>query len=88
MGRIVVKRPGGKLLDVEVRETEKGLEVTVSGDFFAFPEDSIARLEECLKGSSRENLRERLGECIPEDAELVGVSWSDVAEAILRAATE
>ncbi len=87
MGRVVVKRPGGKLLDVEVRETENGLEITVSGDFFAFPEDSIARLEECLRGVSREELRERLGECVPRDSELVGVSWSDVAEAILRAAS-
>lgn len=88
MGRVVVKRPGGKLLDVEVWETEKGLEVTISGDFFAFPEDSIARLEECLRGVSRGELGGRLRECLPRDAELVGVSWSDVVEAILRAASD
>jgi lipoate-protein ligase A len=65
-------------------EREELVEVRVSGDFFAYPEDVVWKLEEALKGAPITEVLARITAALKE-AELVGCSPSDFAETIIEA---
>jgi lipoate-protein ligase A len=63
--------------DFEIREGEYG-RVSLSGDFFCFPERAIARLESDLDGCPLENLRFRIAEFYSQwDVETPGIEVED-----------
>ncbi len=78
---------GGKLLCVRLNsEGGKLTSIRVSGDFFAYPESVIGRIEKALLGSDlsgRAQMRERINRAISEDdAELIGVDADSLLETI------
>ena len=88
-GRNSVKAPGEKLLRVSLDE-EGGLvrRVSLSGDFFAYPEEGLRYIEKSLEGlpvkedvlleAIRITLRER-------GIELLGISAETIARAVAGA---
>jgi len=92
MGTATIKVKGGKLLRVRA-EAEEGRirSVRITGDFFAYPEEVIEKLESELTGAevSRESIRDKVERVIAEvGATLIGVSAEDVVECVYRAVTE
>lgn len=81
-----MKVPDGKLVRVEVDYGEKIQNVDITGDFFLEPPESLERLEEALEGlktgSNKDFMVEKLEEV---DAELIGFSREDLAEAVEEA---
>jgi len=84
------KVPEGKLVKIKVEtEDEEVYEVEIRGDFFLEPPEKLSELEEKLEeadiDSSKSEIAEKLNEI---DAELIGFSTSDVAEAFQKAIKE
>jgi len=81
------KVPNGKMVNIKV-QTEDGqvYEVEIRGDFFLEPPEKLGELEEKLQGmdikSGKDEVRERLDEI---DADLIGFSAEDIAEAFSKA---
>ena len=82
MRELVIR--GKKTLIVSC-STEGGVikEVRISGDFFAFPEDSIDRLEKELIGKELSEVEEVVRSSL-EGCVLVGISPEDIVEALRR----
>jgi lipoate---protein ligase len=83
------KTPGGKLVMVDFDVVKDRLSnVTVSGDFFLYPEETLetinAALEDIPVAASSAEMLERLSQAIPSDAELLGFSPEAVVTAIER----
>lgn len=82
MGKASVKVEGGKMVNVEVENSE----VSVTGDFFIEPPEARRRIEEALtelnEGADKEDAVEELEEI---EAKFIGFSAKDVAEAFERA---
>ncbi|MBI3588180.1 hypothetical protein HY095_03225 [Candidatus Micrarchaeota archaeon] len=86
-----LKVAGGKLVRVSV-QTEGGRveSLKLTGDFFLHPEDSISKIEECVRGAALEDdgaeIAGRIDSLARRDGLLlVGFSGSDVAKAIIAA---
>lgn len=84
------KTPGGKLVAVDLAVADGKLrEVVVSGDFFLYPEDALAKIVAALDGLSAElsegEIAERVRMAIPRDAELLGSSPEAIGAAVRRA---
>lgn len=61
----VYKIPQGKLLKISLEYNKKKntiISITITGDFFIYPEESIEQLEETLRNTEfeREQLREKI----------------------------
>ncbi len=72
------KAPGGLIrADFEVREGKMS-SVSISGDFFCYPEDAIAQLESMLEGTETVNIPSVLTTfCSGQDIEIPGVVFDD-----------
>jgi lipoate-protein ligase A len=84
------KTPGGKLVAVDFELADRRLrDVTVSGDFFLYPEEAIESITSALAGlpaDSDEGVVARaVQQAIPEGTELMGFSPEAIAIAVRRA---
>lgn len=84
------KTPGGKLIAVDFSTVDGRLrDVTITGDFFLYPEDVLAQLTKALDGLSVEltesEIAERVRMAMPRNAELVGSSPEAIGAAVRRA---
>ena len=84
------KTPGGKLVVVDLAVADGKLaDVTVSGDFFLYPDDAFPALREALEGLSVEltetEIAERVRFGLPAQAELLGTSPEAIGAAVRRA---
>ena len=82
--RVALRSSSGKTLIVYARITGNVLEdVVFSGDFFAYPEDSIMVLEEKLRGLSLGEALKTIDEVL-RDTVLLGVSIDDLKEGVKK----
>jgi lipoate---protein ligase len=86
------KTPGGKLVIVDFALDRNRLrDVVVSGDFFLYPEETIAPLTAALEGMPADlppdRIAARVAAAMPAGAELLGSSPAAIAEAVRRALT-
>lgn len=84
------KTPGGKLAVVDLDVADGRLtNVTVSGDFFLEPPETLEALTAALEGAPADadeaELTRRLSAAVPGGAELIGVSPAAIAIAARRA---
>jgi len=88
LGEGSFKAPKG-LIRVRVKAKSSEIAtITIAGDFFMYPEDSLWDLETKLKGTKtrREDITEKIREFYRSSNVLTpGVSPEDFAEAIMRA---
>jgi len=90
LGNTIYKVPKGKLLKIHLDYEEKahiiqGIEIT--GDFFAYPEDSIEYLEKALLHTplKEEVLRKTITEFVSsQGVEFIGLTAEDLTQGILR----
>lgn len=88
-GKSVYKVPNGKLLKVLLDfDGGKIIGVKLTGDFFAYPEDTIGKIEAALAGKAIE--RKEIAKAVEgvvstSGAELFGVNAEAIANAILMA---
>jgi len=69
-------------LDVTLSENCEIRDIVISGDFFAYPEDSVERLENRIKGcASRECIEEAFSELA--SAVVLGVDVEDLKNKII-----
>jgi len=61
--------------------------VILSGDFFAYPEDIVERLEDALRGCGSIECVEKAF-MIVEDAVLIGTRWDTIKEEIAKLLAE
>ena len=89
MGQSTYKVPGGKMLKIQLSLSNEKIDyVTIMGDFFLHPEETVLKLEEKLKGikPDREILTEVIQNVLDENnALLIGAEAKDISEAILLA---
>jgi len=90
LGFAVKKVAGGKLVEAEVEASDGRItRVRITGDFFAHPEDVVEEVEKRLVGSRLdwEEVVGRVSSAVADlNAILVGVSVTDLAEVVLKAA--
>ena len=84
------KVPGGKLLRVKVDYSDVIKHVSITGDFFLYPEESIEKIESALFGlsvnDSEEKITNVINEVINENSiELIGIDASAIARTIKTA---
>jgi len=86
MGHSTYKVPNGKMLKIHLSMSkEKILHITIMGDFFLHPEETIVALEERLKGVKLEpkTLTTIIQDVLDENnALLIGAKAEDIAKAI------
>lgn len=89
MGQSTYKVPGGKMLKIQLLLSEgKIKEITIMGDFFLHPEETVLALEEQLVGlkPDRTILTESIQKVLDKkNALLIGAEAKDIAEAIMMA---
>ena len=86
----IKKVPEGKLLRVSIEGNNKIEKISINGDFFLHPEETLAAIEKSLRGSNFDTSIEDYAENISEvlyqyEANFVGVSPQDIAETIFEA---
>ena len=85
----VYKVPNGKLLKISLDYDEKNdiiKEISIMGDFFAYPEETIDLMENMLKNTklNRENLLKKINSIIKENnIEFIGVDTEGLTQGIL-----
>jgi lipoate-protein ligase A len=84
------KTPGGKLVQVDFSvESDRLVDVLVSGDFFLYPEEALEGITAVLERSPRDlSLADRsalIASAITDDVEWLGSSPEGLAMAIDRA---
>ncbi len=84
------KTPGGKLVAVDLDVEDGDLRnVTVSGDFFLYPEEALSAITGALEGLpvelSESEIAEQVRMAMPRDAELLGSSPEAIGAAVRRA---
>ena len=86
----IEKVPGGKLLRIKIEyNNDKITKVEITGDFFAYPEDCIEKIEEQIVGLELEFDEKKILECLKgyiqrKEIQLIGID----AEAIVRVLKE
>ncbi|MDD1775731.1 MAG: hypothetical protein LUP94_00075 [Candidatus Methanomethylicus sp.] len=76
------KVKGGKLVKVSVRSTDGIIEkVTISGDFFAYPEEGIEQIEKELRGANISMVRSII-DSAAGGVVFVGVNRGDLVEMV------
>ena len=93
LGHTIYKVPKGKLLKIHLDYEEKAQiiqKIEITGDFFAYPEDSIEHLEKALLQTSlrEEVLRKTIAEFVSSyGVEFIGLTAEDLTQGILRCVT-
>jgi lipoate-protein ligase A len=88
--RIVYKVPGGKLLKIFLlieKRTMTIKDIRITGDFFAYPEESIEGLEQTLRGKPLANkaLFDSINSFIhDQQVQLIGIDARSLTDAIVR----
>ena len=87
------KVPGGKLLRVKIDADENIRAVSITGDFFLHPEESLPAIEKSLVGlllrSSEIEYAAKINTALAEQkANFIGVSAEDIAQTILEAISQ
>lgn len=90
------KIPGGKLIKVKFElnpDTHTIQNISINGDYFLHPEDTITAIESALNGTALAESKEAIAKTISDEltknnASFIGVSADDIAETIKEAATE
>ncbi len=86
----VYKPPNGKLIKIFLEYDPKINsinDVTISGDFFAYPEESIRQIEIELKGKTvdKEIIHKVISQVVfDNNVEFIGISSESITEAIMR----
>jgi lipoate-protein ligase A len=88
--RAEFKTPGGKLIAVEFEVRDQVLhDVTITGDFFLYPEEALPVLAQALEGMpitlDEAELAARVQMALDEGIELLGSSPQAIAAAVTRA---
>jgi pimeloyl-ACP methyl ester carboxylesterase len=89
-GTAELKVPDGKLLRADVTMDETAIAaVTVHGDFFLHPPETVTTIEDALVGapydSTVDMLTERITAAMPDSAELAGFEPVHMAQTVLQA---
>ena len=89
-GNAVQKVKGGKLVRVEATFDTHLSEVTITGDFFLYPEEALEEIENTLKGAplplEREKLVAQIEKVVADNhATLVGFSPVDLVTVLEEA---
>lgn len=85
----VYKVPNGKLLKIFLEYNKKNgsiISVNITGDFFAYPEEAIERMEKQLENAllKREVLIEKISSVIKENnIEFIGLNAEGLTDGIL-----
>ena len=86
----VYKVPNGKLLKIFLNYNSKDKiikKISITGDFFAYPEESIDVMEKKLKNTllAKKNLLEKINSVIKKyNIEFIGLDAEGLVEGILR----
>ncbi len=90
MQKILTKKiPGGKLLRIKMEADTVIQSISITGDFFLHPEESLLTIEKSLKGmaieSSSEQITQKIEDALyTESATFVGVTPKDISEMIVE----
>ena len=82
------KSRGGLIRSFVILENDKIKDITISGDFFLFPEEAVFKILDNLKGTpaKREELLKNIGETYTkEKIQSPGTAPSDFTESIMKA---
>ncbi len=82
------KSRGGLIRSFVTTESGKIKEITISGDFFLFPEEAVFKILERLKGATakREDIQRNIEETYKkENIQSPGTAPSDFTESIMKA---
>jgi hypothetical protein len=92
MSSLIIERKveGGKLFRLRVTQTEGGVSVRLTGDFFLEPEEGIEIIEstlaECLALSDRSEAERRMSDSITNgDLRITGFDSKDLIDALWEA---
>lgn len=91
MKKGIHKSKGGLIRSFVTVEKDIIKDITISGDFFMFPEEAIFKVIEQLKGApaKREEIQKRVEETYEkENIQSPGTSPSDFVESIMKAFEE
>lgn len=86
----VYKAPNGKLIKIflEYNASSHAIEsIQITGDFFAYPEESITQLEKKLKGKSieKKGLFDLISSFVEKNqVEFIGICPESLTEAVMR----
>jgi lipoate---protein ligase len=86
----IYKVPNGKLIKIFLdynSESNTIASIQISGDFFAYPEESIHQLEEQLKGKQLEKngLYDLINSFVQKNkVEFIGINPESLTEAVMR----
>ncbi len=85
--RTFIKRaPGGKTLQIDIDCNEHINYILISGDFFAYPEDFIDKLQEAITGKSISEAIETITLLYKKmKPELLGISIDDIIDVLRKA---
>lgn len=91
-GKSVYKVPNGKLLKIFLDYNKKGSinEISITGDFFAYPEEAVEVLENELKGVllDKERLLEKINSVIQKNGiQFIGLDAEGLTHGILMCRT-
>lgn len=83
------KTPGGKLVVVDFTvERDRLTDVSVSGDFFLYPDEALGQITAALEGApagaSAEELAGRVRGALAPDVTLLGFSPEAIGQAVRR----
>ena len=81
------KVEGGKLVKVDLDYTDKIEQLKIHGDFFIEPPEALEQIEEKITGLEM-NEDEIIKKITEVNAELIGFSAEDIADALTDAAGE
>jgi len=90
----IYKVPDGKLIKIflDYDQSTKIIEsITIAGDFFAYPEESIQQLEKVLQGKKLdESLLEQMIKefVVTNNVEFIGISPRSITDAIMRCSND
>ena len=84
------KVPDGKMVQVKLEvRNEEVVEAEIRGDFFLEPPEKLSELEQSLIGLKENEEKEKIVQKLDEiEAQLIGFSREDIAEAFRKAGGE
>lgn len=92
-GKSVYKIPNGKLIKISLHYDDKKNVITdiqITGDFFAYPEESIERIEDAVRQTTltKDHLLQTIERVINKyHIEFIGVDAEGLTEGIMRCVT-
>lgn len=80
IGRAAEKIHGGKLVKAEVDFAHSVNSVKITGDFFLHPEESIEKIERCMRGMDSDLTQEKVADMVKRTVESHGIILFGVTE--------